>query len=197
MTTWITGKEILERPEWGLEKDLIDAYGEWGLSPFRQIDGARMTRNSKCFNCARANKDYMPGRPDEHGGPCTPLQWPSLRQDTGGLRIPRSTSYATAKGLDPELAEYFFQDGEFTLDAGCVSITNARLLSFLTAMVGEDVVERMVIENACDKCERMSPLDMGNRLKAARFRLKDVERFDDRRGIGREAEGQGGGSPET
>lgn len=189
--SWITGKEILERPGWESEQDLIDAYEERGLSPYRQIGRARMTRNSKCFNCSRANKDYMPGRIDENGGPCLPLQWPSLRQDSGGLRIPRSApSYATAKELDPELAEYFFQGGEFTLDAGCVSVTNARLLRFLTAMVGPDVVESMVLENACDKCEWMSPLFMSDRLKAARFRLSDVERYEDLHGIGRGVEWQ-------
>lgn len=189
--SWITGREILERPGWESEQDLIDAYAEWGLSPYRQIGRARMTRNSKCFNCTRANKDYMPGRIDEHGGPCLPLQWPSLRQDSGGLRIPRfAPSYARAKELDPELAEHFFQGGEFTLDAGCISITSDRLLRFLTAMVGPDVVERMVLENVCDRHEPMSPLDMGDRLLAAKFRLSDVEAFEDRHGIGQAEEAQ-------
>lgn len=182
--TWIKGEKILERPSWGLDQDLIDAYGEWGLSPYREIDGARMTRSSKCFNCKRANKDYLPGRIDEHGGSCLPLQWSSLRQGTGGLRIPRSApSYASAKELDPELAEHFFATGEFVFDAGSIDTKNARLFRFLTAMVGEDAVEHLMLENACDKCERMSPFYMSGRLKAAKFRLKDVEAYEKANGM--------------
>lgn len=183
--TWITGEKILEREGWGLGQDLINAYGERGLSPYREIDGARMTRGSKCFNCAKANRDYMPGKHDEHGLACLPLQLSSLRRDTGGLRIPQSMpSYTTAKEIDPELAEHFFATGEFTFDAGSIDITNARIFRFLTAMVGADVVEHMVLENVCDKCERMSPLYMGERLKAAKFKLKEVEGYEQLHGIG-------------
>jgi hypothetical protein len=185
----ISGAEILERPGWGLEFELINAY-DWGLSPYREVDGARMTTASKCFNCKLANKDYMPGIHDKYGGACQMLQEPPLKVNLGLHKPPFIPSFSQAKKIDLELTEQFFVDGEFVFDAGVIDITNASQFRFLVFMLGADKVDHLMLEQACDNFHPMSNIYMGDRLKAVRFKLKDVERFELLHGIGQAGTGQ-------
>lgn len=180
--TWITGEDILKRERWGLEKDLTEAYN-LGLSPYREFDGARMDVTSKCFNCKKANQGYMPGRVDEQGDVCHPLQLTAYPRP--GLQLPHPRpSYARAKAIDPELAEHSFIDGAFVFKAGVIDITNARQWRFLTEMIGPDMIDHLIFERVCDKAAPMGYLYMGDRLKAAKFKLKEVEEYEGRHGIG-------------
>jgi hypothetical protein len=68
---WITGKEILERPGWGLKAELAKAF-KAGLRPYREADGAMLTARierdgkftdmgSRCFHCVHGSEErgYM------------------------------------------------------------------------------------------------------------------------------------------
>lgn len=187
--TWITGDEILERPYWGLGYSLIEAY-ERGLSPYRDFDGARMTTGSKCFNCAKASPGYKPGFVDEQGV-CIPIKLrdapdisPFPPFGLRGLEV-RYPPLDLAMKIDPALVEHFFKDGEFVFHCGVFNKgIRPQVARLMTGVLGSSNFERLMLEGICSDFDPMGKLDMDDRLKAAKFKLKEVEEYEHRYRIG-------------
>ena len=182
---WIKGKEILERPGW-TEFVLKKAYGS-GLSPYRNFDDARMVCGSKCcFNCKKASPNFTPGFLDEQGN-CIPIKLPNMPE---GLAVPYSPLELALK-IDPALVDHFFRAGEFVFHSGVFGHrVRPQVARLLTGVLGASTVERLMLEGICTDFDPMGYLDMGDRLKASRFRLSDVEAYGRLHGIGQAGEGQ-------
>lgn len=186
---WITGEDILKRESWGLGARLINAY-RCGLSPYRQFDGARMTTGSKCFNCTKSSPGYKPGFVDEQGV-CTPIKLPDAPEISPfppfgltGLEI-RYPPLELAMKIDPALVEHFFEDGEFVFHCGVFNHgIRPEVARLLVGVLGSDIFERLMLEGNCSDFDPMGKLDMGDRLKAAEFKLKEVKEYERRHGIG-------------
>lgn len=194
---WITGEKILEREGWGIVATLIKAY-TFGLSPYRDFDGARMAYyTSKCFNCTKASPDYKPGRPIEQSDKCHPAQYPDLpyidvlpSPVPVGLTIPPSP-LELARKIDPTLVDYFFDEGEFVFQSGrFTNYAHPSAARLLVGVLGSSHADRLLMEETCSDFERMGTLDMGDRLKSAKFKLKEVERYERQRVIRQGEEGQ-------
>lgn len=146
---------------------------------------------SKCFNCAKASPDFKPGRPIEQSDKCHPMQYPDLPDIDVlpspvpvGLTIPLSP-LELAKKIDPTLVDYFFDEGEFVFQSGrFTNYAHPSAARLLVGVLGSSHADRLLMEETCSDFERMGTLDMGDRLKSAKFKLKEVERYEHLHRIG-------------
>jgi hypothetical protein len=106
-----------------------------------------------------------------------------------GLALPLSP-FEWAMKIDPALVHYFFDEGEFVFQSGVLTNhPHPYAALFLMRALGSSIAERLLIEEVCSDFDRMGKLDMGDRLKSAKFKLKEVEAFEHRHGIGQSVEG--------
>lgn len=183
---WITGEKILER--WGeIDDKLIEVFKE-GLYPYRDLDGARLTPDSKCFRCRNANDAYIAGEFNNSTKVCERPEHfiESLRMR---VRIYKQGLPHLQNGNDD--VKTFFVDGEPVFDASLFNDKNLRLRhdkDFLDAVEKEDPDKFLLMfaEGTCSNFKDLLPdrKELFRRLKAARFRLKDVQAFEDLHGIG-------------
>lgn len=189
--TWITGKQILERPRWGLKAELIKAF-KAGLRPYREADEAMLTARierdgnvvdpgSRCFYCVHGSVDrgYMaPGCP---------------RNDFG-----QNIDIIIEKIIKPGVEKYrgrvdktLFRDG---LPCNVFDFlgysADAEFLQSVEDQVGSDNLRAMLIESHCRHQELVDTNEIGNRLLAAKFRLRDVKAYERRSGIEQDGEDQ-------
>lgn len=180
--TWIIGEAILKRPRW-TEFRLKQAYKR-GLSPYRDFDDAKMTQTSHCFNCVHASPGYTPGHLDKEGR-CIPIKLPDAPElspfpphDLQGLDYPY-TPLELAMKINPALVKYYFDDGEFVFHSGVFTDgIHPQVASLMIGVLGSSVLERLMIEGLCSDFAPMGYIDMGDRLKSAKFKLKEVERYE-------------------
>lgn len=192
--SWITGKEILERPGWGLKAELSNAF-KAGLRPFREADGAMLTARierdgkaldmgSRCFHCVHGSegRGYMAtGCPRNDAGQSIDL-------------IIRKIVKPGIEELRGKVDKALFREGlpSNVFDFPGYS-ADADFVQHVEDQVGPGNLRAMLIESRCRHQEPADQNEVCNRLLAAKFRLKDVEAFEDRHGIGQDGTGQGKG----
>lgn len=172
---WITGAEILDRERWdGLL--LRRAFDNNELCPLRAHDRAILTSRSRCLTCVNAQPQHgyqAVGCPHCDDAP-TGIDAVFEKIIKPGIDILRGTvdKAQFLKRLPANLFDTlgYQHDAEF--------------VQFVEGKIGPDHLRAMLIESRCRKWVKlMAPVEMLDRLKAAKFDLADVEEYELRHGL--------------